>query len=103
VKTIGLDCSGFTRWVLDLIMGRDVLGTGNTTTQYNELAKVTDADAAPGDLVFYRDKSGWDHVGILIAPGVIIDEPTPARSENPPRARPCHRAHCSAGPSRADR
>jgi hypothetical protein len=72
VKTVGLDCSGFTRWVLYLLMYRDVLGPGNAADQYKELI---DAAPAPGDLVFFKGKTGWDHVGILIAPGVMIDEP----------------------------
>jgi NlpC/P60 family protein len=73
--TFGLDCSGFTRWVFYLLMYKDVLGGGGTGSQVtgHHLMHVTKPE--PGDLVYFKNKSGWFHVGILIGPNEMIQEP----------------------------
>jgi hypothetical protein len=79
--TIGLDCTGFTRWVFYLTFGKDVLGSGGTNDPQSQRTRPgvhEDKGKTPsiGDLVYFKSKSGaWHHVGILIAPGVVIDEP----------------------------
>ena len=72
-STVGLDCSGFTRWIFYLIMNADVLGAGGTGTQVKLLADGSDT---AGDLVYFTNKEGiFNHAGIIIAPGEMIDEP----------------------------
>jgi peptidoglycan hydrolase-like protein with peptidoglycan-binding domain len=69
---IGLDCSGFSRWVYDLAYGRDVLGAGNTNNQVAEMSQVSSPVA--GDLVFFGVNSGnTDHVGVYIGGGNMIN------------------------------
>jgi hypothetical protein len=73
--TVGVDCSGFTRWVYSLAFGSDVLN-GPTTTQIKipQLHEVSAAAAIPGDLVFFGTNPGnVYHVGIYIGNGKMID------------------------------
>ena len=76
-KTVGLDCSGLTRWVYYLAYGKDVLGAGNNGHQHalSSLRKVKTPE--PGDLVFFysRKKHRFTHVGIYIGHDHMIDEP----------------------------
>jgi NlpC/P60 family len=82
-QTIGLDCSGFTRWVFNIILGQDVLGPGGTKDPGSQRTRPnvhSVATPSVGDLVFFKEKNKagkleWAHVGILIGPGEIIDEP----------------------------
>lgn len=71
-RTLGLDCSGFARWVYSLAYGSDVLGSGNTNA---ELAGLTQVNSPrPGDLVFYgRSPTNTDHVGVYVGSGEMID------------------------------
>jgi peptidoglycan hydrolase-like protein with peptidoglycan-binding domain len=69
---VGLDCSGFTRWVYDLAYGRDVLGSGSTNNQIAEMTQTSSPVA--GDLVFFGvSKSDTDHVGVYIGGGEMIN------------------------------
>ncbi len=70
--TVGVDCSGFTRWVYALAFGADVLGSGNTNNQIARLRRTTTPQ--PGDLVFYGSStSRTHHVGIYIGNGQMIN------------------------------
>lgn len=70
--TVGVDCSGFTRWVYALAFGADVLGAGNTNDQLRRLIKTT--RPVPGDLIFYGSgPSNTHHVGIYIGDGKMIN------------------------------
>jgi cell wall-associated NlpC family hydrolase len=75
--TLGLDCSGLTRWVYRLAFGRDVLGGGNTNDHIPRLRRVAPGDALPGDLVFYGEvtakKVKTHHVGIYLGDGQMIN------------------------------
>jgi cell wall-associated NlpC family hydrolase len=71
-SAIGLDCSGFARWVYDLAYGQDVLGSGGTGTQIGEMNRVSSPVA--GDLVFFgASASSTEHVGVYIGGGEMIN------------------------------
>jgi hypothetical protein len=73
---VGLDCSGFSRWVYDLAYGSDVLGSGSTVNQDEEMTRVS--SPVPGDLVFFGPSlSSSVHVGVYIGNNQMIDEPAP--------------------------
>jgi hypothetical protein len=69
-KTVGVDCSGFTRWVYALAFGRDVFGGVTAGTQASRLQKVSVPQAA--DLVYYRTRVG-EHIGIYTGNGQMIN------------------------------
>lgn len=71
--TVGVDCSGFSRWVYDLAYGSDVLGSGNTDSQLRRMHRVSASSAQPGDLVFFGTLSNTHHVGIYIGNGLMIN------------------------------
>jgi len=69
---IGLDCSGFARWVYDLAYGQDVLGAGDTDNQISEMTQVSSPVA--GDLVFFGSSAtDTEHVGVYIGGGEMIN------------------------------
>lgn len=76
-STVGLDCSGLTRWVYRMAFGRDVLGPGNTDDHIRRLRRVPSRLARPGDLVFYgttkRGRLRTTHVGIFIGSDMMIN------------------------------
>jgi hypothetical protein len=72
LAAVGLDCSGFSRWIYDLAYGRDVLGAGNTNDHISEMTRVS--SPVPGDLVFFgTDPSNTHHVGVYIGNGQMIN------------------------------
>jgi peptidoglycan hydrolase-like protein with peptidoglycan-binding domain len=71
-SAVGLDCSGFTRWVYSLAYGQDVLGSGNTNTELGEMTAVSTPVA--GDLVFFGSgPTSTHHVGIYVGNGQMIN------------------------------
>jgi peptidoglycan hydrolase-like protein with peptidoglycan-binding domain len=69
---VGLDCSGFARWVYDLAYGSDVLGSGNTDSQLARMHKVTSPVA--GDLAFFgTSTTDTEHVGVYIGGSQMIN------------------------------
>jgi peptidoglycan hydrolase-like protein with peptidoglycan-binding domain len=69
---VGLDCSGFARWVYALAYGRDVLGAGGTAQQIAQLSPA--ASPQPGDLVFFgTDPSHVHHVGVYVGGGRMVN------------------------------
>ncbi|MFC7590471.1 C40 family peptidase [Nonomuraea antimicrobica] len=75
--TLGLDCSGFARWVYAMAHGEDVLGPGNTDDQVRKMRRVS--AARPGDLVFFgqigKRAVKTHHVGIYLGGGKMMNAP----------------------------
>lgn len=72
----GFDCSGFTQYVYK--NGAGVSLPRTSRSQIGAGQRVSRADLAPGDLVFYG--SPISHVGIYIGGGQVIHAPRPGRS-----------------------
>lgn len=65
----GFDCSGFTSYVFRQA-GRSIPRTA--AGQYSATSRVSRAQAQPGDLVFFNQRGGVDHVGIYLGGGSFI-------------------------------
>ena len=65
----GVDCSGFTRYVVANILGKDL--PHSSRAQASMGVAVSEENMRPGDLVFYA-KGSIDHVAIYIGKGKII-------------------------------
>lgn len=65
----GFDCSGFTSYVFRQA-GRSIPRTA--AGQYSGTSRVSRAQAQPGDLVFFNQGRGVDHVGIYLGGGRFI-------------------------------
>ncbi len=73
-RTVGVDCSGFARWVYKIAYGTDVLGGGNTNMQLARMKRVSAPQ--PGDLVFFGSgASSTTHVGVFVGGGKMINAP----------------------------
>ena len=66
----GVDCSGFTRYVLGHVAG--VYRNRTAAAQSAQGRSVTAEEARPGDLVFYSSGGHVDHVAIYIGDGRIV-------------------------------
>lgn len=76
-KTVGVDCSGLSRWVYRLAFGSDVLGAGNTNSQVRKLARISASQAQAGDLVYFGTINSKTidtyHVGVYLGNGQMIN------------------------------
>ncbi len=67
---VSFDCSGLTKWA----WGRAGVGMPHQSgAQYGSFPHVSQADAQPGDLIFYYSPIG--HVGLYIGGGQMIHAP----------------------------
>lgn len=66
----GVDCSGFTRYILNHSAG--VYLNRTAASQSAQGHSVSAEEARPGDLVFYSDGRHIDHVAIYIGDGRIV-------------------------------
>ena len=68
----GFDCSGFVRFILGATDGVALPRTA--IEQYEHGMPVSQAQAQPGDLVFFKNtyKSGISHVGIYVGGGQFV-------------------------------
>lgn len=66
----GVDCSGFTKYVLSHAAGISISRTA--ASQSTEGKAVTIENARPGDLLFYGSKNSINHVAMYIGNGKVI-------------------------------
>ncbi len=68
----GFDCSGFVRYILGATDGVALPRTA--IEQYEHGAPISEAQAQPGDLVFFKNtyKPGISHVGIYVGGGQFV-------------------------------
>lgn len=68
----GFDCSGFVRFILGATDGVALPRTA--TEQYYHGLPISQAQAQPGDLVFFKNtyKAGISHVGIYVGGGQFV-------------------------------
>jgi len=71
--TAAFDCSGFTAYVFSQA-GRSIPRT--TGGQYAATSRISRSQAQPGDLVFFSQGGGIDHVGIYLGGGSFIGAQT---------------------------
>lgn len=71
--TAGFDCSGYTTYVFNQA-GRSLPRTA--AGQYAGTSRVSRSQAQPGDLVFFKQGGGVDHVGIYLGGGRFIGSQT---------------------------
>ena len=70
----GVDCSGFTRYVLSHSAG--VYLNRTAASQSSQGKSINAEEARPGDLVFYSGGGGINHVAIYIGNGRIVHAST---------------------------
>ena len=79
----GFDCSGFVNWVYNNVCGLNINSdyTNAASLYYNYCTHVSEADARPGDIVFWKgtyQSIGYiSHVGIYCGNGIAIDAGDP--------------------------
>ena len=79
----GFDCSGFVNWVYNNVCGLNINSdyTNAASLYYNYCTPVSEADARPGDIVFWKgtyQSIGYiSHVGIYCGNGITIDAGDP--------------------------
>lgn len=67
--TAGFDCSGFTQFAFAAI---GVSLPRVASAQYSATTRISQAEAQPGDLVFFNQTGSIDHVGIYLGGGQFI-------------------------------
>lgn len=70
----GVDCSGFTRYVLQNSAG--VALSRSSRTQAGEGIKISYEEARPGDLVFYARNGTINHVALYMGDGQVVHAST---------------------------
>ncbi len=72
----GFDCSGFTRHLFDITLGKVLPHRADQQARDASLAPVDRAELQPGDLVFFNTmKRAFSHVGVYIGDGKFIHSP----------------------------
>ena len=80
----GVDCSGFTRYVYQHGLGISLNRTASISLphsskgQSNYGTEVSEEEMQPGDLIFYGDDAGINHVAMYIGNGQIVHASTEA-------------------------
>ena len=79
----GFDCSGFVNWVYNHVCDMNINSdyTSAASLYYNYCTPISEKDARPGDIVFWKGTYGSlgyiSHVGIYCGNGVAIDAGDP--------------------------
>jgi cell wall-associated NlpC family hydrolase len=77
-ETAGFDCSGFTRHIFEVTLGRVLPRRADEQASAPGLTPVDKSELKPGDLVFFNTlKRTFSHVGIYIGEGKFIHAPRP--------------------------
>jgi cell wall-associated NlpC family hydrolase len=72
----GFDCSGFTRYVFEMSLGRVLPRRADEQARDASLSMVDREELKPGDLVFFNTmKRAFSHVGIYVGDGKFIHSP----------------------------
>lgn len=72
----GFDCSGFTRHVVESVLGISLPRRSAEQAQQAGLAQVQRQSLQPGDLVFFNTlRRAFSHVGIYVGEGRFIHAP----------------------------
>ncbi len=69
---VEFDCSGLVQWSAKQA-GISLPRTAEQ--QFKAVQKLSPSEAGPGDLVFFSNGHEVSHVGIIVAPGKMIDAP----------------------------
>ena len=73
----GFDCSGFTRYVIQVSVGALLPRRAEDQATQAGLRVVAFAELKPGDLLFFRTRDhSYSHVGIYVGEGVFIHSPS---------------------------
>jgi cell wall-associated NlpC family hydrolase len=70
----GVDCSGFTRYVLSRMASIDLPHSAKGQARYGET--VSADEMQPGDLLFYSANGGINHVAMYIGDGRVVHAST---------------------------
>lgn len=74
----GFDCSGFTRHIFELSIGRVLPRRADEQAKTPDLSKVAREELKPGDLVFFNTmRRTFSHVGIYLGENKFIHAPRP--------------------------
>lgn len=72
----GFDCSGFTSYVYERVLGFQLPRTAAEQADMSNLERVSQDDLQPGDLVFFNTmRRAFSHVGIYIGDNRFIHAP----------------------------
>ena len=72
----GFDCSGFTRHIFELSLGRLLPRRVDDQASASGMARIEKTDLLPGDLVFFNTLARtFSHVGIYVSDGKFIHSP----------------------------
>ncbi|MEF7616146.1 C40 family peptidase [Aquincola sp. MAHUQ-54] len=74
----GFDCSGFTRHIFEMSIGRVLPRRADEQAKSPDLFKVAREELKPGDLVFFNTmRRTFSHVGIYLGENKFIHAPRP--------------------------
>ena len=88
----GVDCSGFTRYVLGKAASISLPHSSTGQSSYGKA--VTEDQMQPGDLLFYGGGGGINHVALYIGDGEVVHASTEKTGIKTKEHLPSHRRDC---------